>query len=126
LLIASLSGVGAVARAPIGIMRSVPEARQLLEEAMHEVLAVARARDIALSEEAVERTMAFIDDLPPGVTASMQRDILEGRPSELAWQNGAVVRLGQEVGVATPVHSFIYRSLWPLELQARGEVQFST
>ncbi len=51
--------------------------------------------------------MAFIDDLPPGVTASMQRDIMEGRPSELVWQHGAVVRLGRKVGVATPVHSFI-------------------
>ncbi len=124
LFIASLSGVGAVTRAPVGVVRSVPEARQLLAEAMHEVLAVARARDIVLSEEAVDRTMAFIDGLPPGVTASMQRDILAGQPSELAWQNGAVVRLGQEVRVPTPIHSFIYRSLWPLELRARGEVQF--
>lgn len=125
LFIASLSGVGAVTRAPIGVLRGLPEARQLLVEAMHEVLAVARACGIDLSEKAVERTMAFIEGLPPGVTASMQRDILEGRPSELAWQNGAVVRLGQEAGVPTPVHSFIYRSLWPLELQARGELQFS-
>ena len=124
LLIASLSGVGAVTRAPVGIVRGVPEARQLLEEAMREVLVVARARGIALADEAVDRMLAFIDGVPPGVTASMQRDIMEGRPSELAYQNGAVVRLGQEVGVITPVHSFIYRSLWPLELRARGEVEF--
>jgi 2-dehydropantoate 2-reductase len=124
LLIASLSGVGAVTRAPVGIVRGVPEARQLLEEAMHEVLVVAWARGIPLSDAAVDRTLAFIDDLPPEVTASMQRDIMEGRPSELAWQNGAVVRLGQEVGVSTPTHSFIYRSLWWLELRARGEVEF--
>lgn len=124
LLIASLSGVGAVTRAPVGIVRGVPEARQLLEDAMHEVLVVAQARGIPLSDEAVDRMLAFIDGVPPGVTASMQRDIMEGRPSELAYQNGAVVRLGREVGVATPVHSFIYRSLWPLELRARGEVEF--
>jgi 2-dehydropantoate 2-reductase len=54
----------------------------------------------------------------------MQRDIMEGRPSELEAQNGAVVRLGQEAGVPTPVHAFIYHSLLPSELRARGTLQF--
>jgi 2-dehydropantoate 2-reductase len=51
----------------------------------------------------------------------MQRDILAGRPSELESQSGAVVRLGREKGVATPVHDFVYRTLLPLEARARGE-----
>ena len=54
----------------------------------------------------------------------MQRDIMAGRPSELETQNGAVVRLGQRTGVPVPLHTFIYRSLLPLELRARGEVPF--
>ena len=124
LFIAAFSGVGAVARAPAGILRSLPETRGLLQEAMQEVWAVARARGVALPEDLVEKTMAFVDGLPPGGTASMQRDIIEGRPSELAAQNGAVVRLGAEAGVATPAHHFILRSLWPLELRARGEIEF--
>jgi 2-dehydropantoate 2-reductase len=125
LFIASLSGVGAVARAPVGVLRDVLETRQLLETAMSEVLAVARAWDISLADDIVGKTMAFIYKLPPGGTASMQRDIMEGRPSELASQNGAVVGLGQEVEVATPLHSFIYHALLPLELRARGQVGFS-
>jgi 2-dehydropantoate 2-reductase len=124
LFIASFSGVGAVTRAPAGVLRSVPETRQLLEQAMCEIFAVARAREIALPGDLVEQTMAVVDGLPPDGTASMQRDIMEGRPSELASQNGAVVRLGQEAGIATPLHHFIYHSLLPLELQARGQVQF--
>jgi 2-dehydropantoate 2-reductase len=125
LFIASFSGVGAVTRAPAGVLRSLAETRQMLGQAMHEVLAVARAREIALPEEAISKTMTLIDSLPPGGTASMQRDVMEGRPSELESQNGAVVRLGQEVGVATPLHAFIYRSLLPLEMRARGRVQFA-
>ena len=54
----------------------------------------------------------------------MQRDIMEGRPSELSSQNGAVVRLGRKEGVPVPLNEFIYSSLTPLELRARGEVQF--
>jgi 2-dehydropantoate 2-reductase len=54
----------------------------------------------------------------------MQRDVMQGRPSELDAQVGAVVRFGQEVDVATPWHTFIYNSLLPMELRARGELQF--
>ena len=52
----------------------------------------------------------------------MQRDILEGRPSELEYQTGAVVRLGRDAGVAVPVNLFIYRCLLPGERRARGQV----
>jgi 2-dehydropantoate 2-reductase len=122
LFIASFSGVGAVTRAPAGVLRGLPETRRMLEQAMREVLAVARAHAVSLAEESVDQTMALIDGLPAGATASMQRDIMAGRPSELESQNGAVVRLGQEVGVATPLHTFIYHSLLPAELQARDQV----
>jgi 2-dehydropantoate 2-reductase len=124
LLIATWSGVGAITRAPIGVLRRVPETRQLLEQSLQEILEVAGARSIALPADVVSQTLAFIDTIPPNGTASMQRDILAGRPSELASQNGAVVRLGREAGVVTPLHNFIYYSLLPLELQARGEMSF--
>jgi 2-dehydropantoate 2-reductase len=124
LFIASFSGVGAVTRAPAGVLRSLPETRGMLEAAMREVLTVAQARGIGMTEEAVSRTMALIDGLPEGGTASMQRDIIGGRPSELESQNGAVVRLGQEVGVDVPLHGFMYDCLLPLELRARGELEF--
>jgi 2-dehydropantoate 2-reductase len=68
--------------------------------------------------------MAFIDTLPYEGTASMQRDIMAGRPSELDAQNGTVVRLGMGAGVATPVNGMIYSSLLPLERRARKEVNF--
>jgi 2-dehydropantoate 2-reductase len=68
--------------------------------------------------------MAFMDTVAPSGTTSLQRDIIDGKPSELEAWNGAVVRLGQDVGVATPLHTFIYYSLLPLELQARGQMPF--
>ena len=122
LFIASFSGMGAVTRAPVGVLRTLPETRQMLERAMREIVLLAQARDIDLSMEAVSETMAFVDDLPPEGTASMQRDVIAGRPSELESQNGAVVRFGQATGVDTPLHSFIYRSLLPQELRARRQM----
>lgn len=124
LFIAAISGVGAVTRAPAGVMRSLPETRQLLQQAMEEVIAVGNAHQVNLPEDVLDKTMAFIDNLPEGATASMQRDIMEGRPSELASQNGAVLRLGSEQGVPTPAHAFLYYSLLPQDLRARGELEF--
>lgn len=124
LLITVWSGMGAVTRSPVGIWRSLPETRRIAEKSLHEIIAVAAARDIALPEDALQMTMRMYDGLAPQSTASLQRDIVEGRPSELEAQIGAVVRFGQEVDVATPQHTFIYHSLLPMELRARGELQF--
>ncbi len=121
LFIASVSGVGAVTRASIGTLRSLPETRNMLEEAMYEIYKVATARGIRLPETVIAKTMGFVDQLPPDGTASMQRDIMEGKPSELESQNGAVVRFGKETGVPTPVHTFLYSSLLTSELKARGK-----
>jgi 2-dehydropantoate 2-reductase len=68
--------------------------------------------------------MAFVDTLPAAGTASLQRDIAEGKPSELESWSGAVVRLGREVGVPTPVHETIYQALLPSELRARGKLAY--
>ena len=124
LFVVSFGGVGAVTRAPIGVIRTLPETRRLLEQCMREIFAVARTRQIALSDGIVEKSMMFLDSLAPSGTTSLQRDIADGKPSELDAWNGAVVRLGREVGVATPLHEFIYHSLLPLELRACGKVQF--
>jgi len=121
LFIASLSGVGSVTRAAAGIIRSLPQTRQMLLDCMGEIVAVAQARGVGLAADAVEKGMSYVDNLPESATASMQRDVMEGRPSELEAQNGAVVRLGAEVGVAAPTHAFIYASLLPGEMQARGQ-----
>jgi 2-dehydropantoate 2-reductase len=122
LFIAPASAVGAAARAPFGDLRAVPASRTLLRQAMEEVLAVARARGIALDDGVVPRTLAFIDSLPPDSTPSMQRDLAAGRPSELEAQVGAVRRLGREAGVAAPIHEVLYACLLPLELKARGKL----
>lgn len=122
LFVASLGGLGAVTRVPIGVIRSLPETRAMLEQSMHEVCRVARARDIAVADAVVDRTMRMVDSLAPEGTTSLQRDIVDGKSSELEAWSGAVVRLGREVDVQTPLHTFYYHSLLPSELHARGKL----
>lgn len=124
IFIAAWAGVGAVTRAPLGVVRQVPEARALIEGAARELEQVARARGVRLDPGAAQAVMAFIDRLPPDGTASLQRDIAAGRPSELDDLTGAALRLGAEVGVPTPVNAFLFAALAPLEGRSRGVLAF--
>lgn len=123
IFVAPYGGIGAVTRATAGVIRSLPETRRMLERGMEEILSVARARQISLPDAIVEKSMGLVDSLAPDATTSLQRDISAGKPSELEAWNGAVVRLGRETSVPTPLHEFIYHSLLPSERRARGEGQ---
>jgi 2-dehydropantoate 2-reductase len=124
LLVTAFGGVGAVSRAPIGILRTVPETRALLQQCMEEVSAVARASRMQLSDSVVSERMSYVDTLPANSITSLQRDIADGKPSELDYWTGSVVRQGREINVSTPVNQFIYHSLLPQELRARGDLVF--
>jgi len=89
---------------------------------MAEVEAVARARGARLPAGIVERTMAFVDGVPADATASMQRDLAAGRPSELDDQPGAIVRAARAAGVPAPLHEALVAALLPQERAARGLV----
>ena len=101
-------GLGTATGAGYGVLRTRPGTRRLLTEATTEIRDVALARGIALAADVVPRTLAWIDQLPADGTTSLQRDLIAGRPSELEAWTGAVVRLGRESGVPTPVNTFLY------------------
>ncbi len=125
MLITPWSGLGAVSRAPIGILLDQPETRDLLTEAIEEIFQLGRAREIDLPADSVKKTITTLEDIPPNSTTSMQRDLIKGRPSELDAQNGAVVRLAYELDLDTPINRFILYSLRSLELRARGALKFN-
>ena len=112
--------LGALTRAAVGLLWSVPETRAILQAALAEVTALSAARGAPVREGAIERVLSRIQSLGPDTTFSMQRDILAGRPSELFDQTGAVVRLGKESRVPTPIHDVLFAALLPQEQVARG------
>jgi 2-dehydropantoate 2-reductase len=116
--IAPFSGVAAVSRVPAGEINAAPETRALLHAAIAEVVAVAAAEGVALPGEP-DKTIAYCDALAPHITASMQRDVLEGKPSELESLVAAMVRKGEELSVPTPCFRFFYAVLLPQERAAR-------
>jgi 2-dehydropantoate 2-reductase len=124
MFVVPFGGIGAVTRAPIGVIVKEPGARELLVRGMREIEAVGRSLGVGLPDGIVERTLTVLDSLTPTGTSSLQRDIAAGKRSELDEWTGAVVRLGARAGVPTPVHDFLYAALLPQERRARGELDF--
>lgn len=108
------SGMTAVTRSPMGILRSDPELRAMLVAACEETIAVGRARGVKLPDTLMGEILQMVDGLPSHAKASMLEDLERGRRLELPWLSGAVVRLGRAAGVATPIHAFIATVLKPL------------
>ena len=108
-----LSGMTAVTRSPVGVLRDDPDLWAMLKDAVREAMAVAQAKGIAVAPTTVDDVAAAYAALPPQARSSMLEDLERGRRLELPWLSGAVVRIGREVGVATPTHAFINAVLKP-------------
>ena len=107
------SGMTAVTRSPIGVIMTDPDLLSMLKAAVGEALAVARAKGVPVAETIVHDVANAYAALPPQAKASMLEDLERGRRIELPWLSGAVVRIGRETGVATPIHAFITTVLKP-------------
>ena len=102
--LASVAAACGLARSAVGPLRADPLGRRLLQRAIEEIVAVARARGIGLPEGEVARVMGVIDGLPPGMKPSFLVDLEAGGPTELDILSGAVSRFAEEAGIATPIH----------------------
>ncbi|PJB12860.1 MAG: 2-dehydropantoate 2-reductase [Flavobacteriales bacterium CG_4_9_14_3_um_filter_40_17] len=120
LFICTVSGIGALTRMPIGINRSDKEIRDIMMLTAAEIKAVANQKNISLSESDLKSVFQAIDAQTPDTTASMQRDLMNDKPSELDNFNGYILSEGKRLGVATPVNAFIYHCLNPMEKKARN------
>ena len=77
----------------------------MLERAAWETIAVGRAHGVELTDGVMDEVLAMMRGMPPTAQSSMLSDLERGRPLELPWLSGAVVRLGKAKGVATPTTS---------------------
>jgi 2-dehydropantoate 2-reductase len=108
LFICGVHGVSTLSRAPLGLVLSCPETRELLVEVMGEVQQLAQRKGIVLAKSAVSDAMDLIGTYKKQFKCSMLRDLEWRRPMEIEALNGMVVKLGQILGLATPFNQTIY------------------
>jgi 2-dehydropantoate 2-reductase len=113
IILAANSAVTAATRSPFGRLRADPDIMAVFEAATREVVAVAKAKGIALPDDAAERNLAFLAGAPPAMMASMAHDLSRGNRIELPWLSGKVVAMGRELGVPTPTHAVLHAVLKP-------------
>ncbi len=111
--LATWSGMTTVTRSPMGVVRDTPATYDLMMAAIEEVIVVGKARGVNFPPDLMEGTIKLIKNFPAASKSSMLEDIERGRRLELPWLSGAVVRIGKEVGVPTPIHQFITTILTP-------------
>jgi 2-dehydropantoate 2-reductase len=119
MFITTISGLGALTRATIGEMLAQPSIRDMMKEVATEIETVGKALNVIHSNSVIERQFEIIEQQPYSTTSSMQRDIMAGRPSELMELTGAIVELGEQAGVRTPLNKLILELLLPQENKAR-------
>lgn len=107
------SGMTGVLRSPLGVLRASPGLMAMLDAAVDEALAVGRALGVALDDRVRDEVFAMYRAMPPLAKSSLLEDLERGKPLELPWLSGAVVRLGREAGVPTPTHALIETLLAP-------------
>lgn len=120
LYISTVSAIGALTRANVGEMLVSPQIRKMMVQTAEEIVTIAKAKGIKLSDAIIDKQFQILETQPFSTTASLQRDIMEGKPSELEAQNGTIIKFGKELGIPTPINSFIYDCLLPQENRARG------
>jgi 2-dehydropantoate 2-reductase len=109
----AFSAMTSVTRCPIGPLLADPELWAMTRAAVAESVAVARAKGIPLPTSLAEDITEAVSTMPPQSKSSMLGDLERGRPLELPWLSGAVVRFGVETGVPTPIHRFVATVLAP-------------
>lgn len=111
IMLSSIAAVGGATRLPLGMIVGDPDIRAMLEGAMLEVEAVARARGVKISPEAAKNAIKTALAMPKDMKPSLLFDLEKGNRIEIEGLSGAVARLGAAAGVPTPIHKTVYATL---------------
>jgi 2-dehydropantoate 2-reductase len=95
----------------IGPILADKEQYELVLDLLHEGIALARAKKLALSEDIFEKTLAIITGFPSDATSSMHLDFQKGKKTELEYLTGYVVRSGESLNIPLPLYQKMYLAL---------------
>ena len=107
------SGMTALTRCPVGVVRALPETRRMYRLILDEMAALGRAAGAGLAPDIVDHRMSALDGFPPHLYASLHFDLSHGKRLELEALQGHAVRLGERLGIPTPMVFAVYAALKP-------------
>jgi 2-dehydropantoate 2-reductase len=115
------NALSAVAQLPYGRLFDVNGVREVMRNVVEECAAIADALGVALPNDMYASVVALVSAMPNQYSSTAQ-DVARGRPSEIDFLNGYVVRKGTELNIPTPVNLTLHSMVKLKELtHAKGE-----
>lgn len=102
--VSPIGTAGLYLHAVAGDFQREGEARELFKTLIREIVTLANAMGITFEEDLVERNLKILSNLPEEATTSMQRDVMEGKQSEIDGLAYEVVRMAKKYGVEVPAY----------------------
>jgi len=97
-----------------GFIAAMPVARELCRAAVEEAMRVARAKGFVMPEDMVERVLAIAQATAVN-RSSMGQDVDHRKRTEIDAINGAIVALGEQLHLPTPVNQTLVQLVKILE-----------
>ena len=102
--VSPIGTAGLYLHAVAGDFQREGEARELFKTLIREIVTLANAMGITFEEDLVERNLKILSNLPEEATTSMQRDVIEGKQSEIDGLVYEVVRMAKKYGGEVPTY----------------------
>jgi 2-dehydropantoate 2-reductase len=114
------NAVSALGRSRYGSMMAMPQVRQIMDDAVREIVTLAKAKGVRIAmPDPVEAVLRFADTMPQAISSTAQ-DLARGRPTEIDYLNGYVVRECDARGLPAPVNRTLHALVKLLELRKPG------
>jgi len=110
-----INQASAILRAPYGAFQHPGDARELMNAAMREVVALSAKAGIGLREQDIAGWQKTLETLAPGGKTSMLQDVEAGRRTEVDLFAGTIISLSEQYGVEVPINRTFYRILRAIE-----------
>jgi len=107
------AGMTALTRCPAGVLRALPEVRELYRRIVTEIVTIGRAAGAPVDDSLLEQGMKFLDGVAPNAYSSLHHDLTQGKRLELDALHGHAVRLAERHAVAAPTVFAVYAALRP-------------
>lgn len=117
IFIASMGALTALSRLTQGEILSSPNSLSLAFDAMREIQSIAWRLGIDVEPVDEKKVLEGLKRFDPNTRSSMYFDLVSEKPMEIEALNGTVVRLGEQLGIPTPIHRVIYAALLPHHLK---------
>ena len=115
--VSPIGTAGLYLHAVAGDFQREGEARELFKTLIREIVTLANAMGITFEEDLVERNLKILSNLPEEATTSMQRDVMEGKQSEIDGLVYEVVRMAKKYGVEVPAYERAAEKFWEMGLK---------